>query len=813
MKVAIVAPSPVPFGMGGAENFWQGLLCGLNATAGVQADLIKLPSDERNLKALMRSYAAFARLDVSHFTQIISSKYPAWMVQHPQHTVYVQHTLRGLYDTYPATLPRYPRRQQLDCLAISDVLRDVLTGALPSDALLTHDLAELAEHVAERVGRLPNGHPLLQFPGPFARALVHTLDALAMHPSRIRHYFAISHTVAARAEYFPSGVDVRVMHHPEHLPVPPAADQAYWFCASRLDAPKRIDWVITAYLASGSRRPLHIAGAGPDERRLRELANGHERIVFRGRLPDADLSACYANAYAVVFVPRDEDYGLITLEAMRAGKAVITCADGGGTTELVQHERTGLIAPATPEALAQAIAHADAHPAQVARWGRAGASACEGITWPRVVHTVLAPQVPAVKAGQGGSVLVINTYPIYPANSGGRLRLLSLYGALARHRPVTFACLDESLEPHTMSYRRLGPQLAEYRLGPSSAFRHARHALDERLGVSSGDLAAIEHVSLLEDWQVLVSALGHQAEVVICAHPYGYPLWQRTGLKRPLVYEAHNVETDMKAAMYAVAQANKLTNADSAMAARAAVALAERDCLQAADLITACTDEDAARLVALRGQPHPVLVLPNGADVRSTRFTPWLHRQAAAVRIGKTRPLAVFMASDHGPNVESAHWIIEASRAMPMLDIVIMGSVCHRLPNELPATVRALGMLSEAEKKRWLAIADIGLNPMLSGGGSNLKLAEMAVAGCLIVSTAFGARGSGLLAGEHYVAIEASAGPPALAQACERAVALSPAAASAITAAAHEQLRIHADWSLLGQRMHRALSHLQSPLP
>jgi len=40
---------------------------------------------------------------------------------------------------------------------------------------------------------------------------------------------------------------------------------------------------------------------------------------------------------------------------MAEGKPVIVCTDGGGLTELVEHERTGLVVDPTPRAIADAI--------------------------------------------------------------------------------------------------------------------------------------------------------------------------------------------------------------------------------------------------------------------------------------------------------------------------------------------------------------------------------------------------------------------------------------------------------------------------
>ena len=55
MHIAIVAPSPVPFAIGGAEQLWGGLLDHLNQDTPHQAELIKLPSPERTFAEVVTS--------------------------------------------------------------------------------------------------------------------------------------------------------------------------------------------------------------------------------------------------------------------------------------------------------------------------------------------------------------------------------------------------------------------------------------------------------------------------------------------------------------------------------------------------------------------------------------------------------------------------------------------------------------------------------------------------------------------------------------------------------------------------------------
>ena len=61
------------------------------------------------------------------------------------------------------------------------------------------------------------------------------------------------------------------------------------------------------------------------------------RIQFLGFVRDRDVATHYQHALAVPFLPYDEDYGLITVEAMSAGKPVMTTTDAGGVNEFVRH--------------------------------------------------------------------------------------------------------------------------------------------------------------------------------------------------------------------------------------------------------------------------------------------------------------------------------------------------------------------------------------------------------------------------------------------------------------------------------------------
>lgn len=79
------------------------------------------------------------------------------------------------------------------------------------------------------------------------------------------------------------------------------------------------------------------------------------RIAFEGRVDESVLRQAYADCDVFVAPSRFESFGLVFLEAMRAGKPVIGC-DAGGMPEVVSHQVNGLlIPPGDASALTQAL--------------------------------------------------------------------------------------------------------------------------------------------------------------------------------------------------------------------------------------------------------------------------------------------------------------------------------------------------------------------------------------------------------------------------------------------------------------------------
>ena len=122
---------------------------------------------------------------------------------------------------------------------------------------------------------------------------------------------------------------------------------------------KGVDFLIKAI--RGVEAELVVIGRGPLEPQLRQLASREgvaDRVHFLGGLSRTELKLQFhaCDLFVLPSVARSEAFGLVLLEAMAAGKPLITTELGTGTSWVNDHSRTGLVVPpGNVDALGQAI--------------------------------------------------------------------------------------------------------------------------------------------------------------------------------------------------------------------------------------------------------------------------------------------------------------------------------------------------------------------------------------------------------------------------------------------------------------------------
>ena len=721
MTIALVTPSPVPFVVGGAEKLFMGMLSAFNKYTGHKFDLIKIPCHDQEFFSLMKCYKNFLNLDLNHFDMVITTKYPAWMIKHPNHHIYMQHPCRGVYDLYEG------KTEFLEITKKAPLLKTI------ENILLSNDYTyENAEILINETLKFEHLNSLFVFPNALTRAVIHFLDRVAI--LNAANLNAISKTVASRDGYFPE-FPVKIIYHPTSLENLETKDYSYIFTASRLEDLKRIDLLIKAYKKVKTDIPFLIAGSGGAEEKLKNLAKDDKRIKFLGFITDEELKDYYANALFVPFVPYNEDYGLITIEAMNCAKAVLTANDSGGVNEFVTHNCNGKVVSPDENEIASAMQELVNDKAKILEMGKNAKKTISGITWQNLINRLLNASAddnfyfPYYKDHK---IVVLSTFPIYPNVSGGQNRIYYLHKYISQllKKPVHIVSLTSS--DKTINTKKIADYLYETQIPKTKLFEQ-RENISE---IPVTDIMFDELIDLVPMYKNMLFALN--PEIVFVEHPYTVNLAKQ--LKAKIIHSSHNVEYLLKKAMI---NDEKLLKK---------VYELEKTALEVSDVIYAVSQEDAENLKKIYSINKNIDIIPNGVDLNSIPFTTPDEKNKLKKSLNIDSKIALFMGSYHKPNIEAVEEIIKFAKKTPDINYIIIGSVKDAFKHVNLPNVAFTGIISDSEKNKFLKIADIALNPMLSGSGSNLKIIEYLAAGIPTVSTALGSRGFEDI--EKYVCIK-----------------------------------------------------------
>lgn len=349
MRVGI-ATVQVPFVRGGAELLAENLVTHIRA-AGHEAEIISIPFKWYPARRITETMAICRMLDLeessgTRIDRLIGLKFPAYYIPHSNKVLWMLHQHRGAYDLW-------------------DTPYSDLRGA-------------------------PDGQHV--------RAVIHGTDTRLIPEAQA--CYTISRTVSDRLQAF-CGLPSTPIYHP-----PPSASAfealrlewgEFFLMPSRINPTKRQSLVLQAM--ERTRHPVRVAfvGVADDAATNATLRAQAEEPVLRGRVTwlggvsEAEKLRLYAECRAVIFPPVDEDYGYVTLEAMLASKAVVTCHDSGGPLQFVTDGVNGLVCDPTAESMARALDQLWTNQATAREYGRAGRAryAEMGISWDTVLSCLL----------------------------------------------------------------------------------------------------------------------------------------------------------------------------------------------------------------------------------------------------------------------------------------------------------------------------------------------------------------------------------------------------------------------------------------
>ncbi len=289
-------------------------------------------------------------------------------------------------------------------------------------------------------------------------------------------------------------------------------------------------------------------------------------------------------------------------------------------------------------------------------------------------------------AGVTPKLVVATSFAVHPPAGGGQARVAGLYGALARLGvEVEIVSLVGRTERSGWLDSRPGSASCACRGRPSTRPRTGE--LNQRVGVPVSDLGLALHHELTPAYAATLAGAAADADAVVASHPFAFPVLAALGGK-PMIYEAHNVEADLKAAMYA--------GTPDGPGYAEQVRELEAACCAAADNVLVCAGArrpSADRVVRARGGAR------GGGAQRRRPGVNRLHTGGAPARARvansgmQEQPTAVFVGSWHEPNLVAIRDLLRVADELAdaRVRVLICGSGGPRVRRQVdPAQLRPL---------------------------------------------------------------------------------------------------------------------------
>ena len=345
MKILIVN-NMAPFIWGGAEELAIHLEKNL-IIAGHDAEILRIPFQWEPAHGIPSQMLMVRAFELWNVDRVIALKFPAYLIRHPNKTLWLLHQYRQAYDLFDAGQTNLPAG------ATGDELRTIIRNA----------------------------------------------DNEAFNESR--RIFTNSDVTRQRLAKY-NGFNAEVLFPPLNDPelfiggVP----QGYVFAGGRVNSMKRQHLLVEAMTHTAPHVRLIVAGppeTPEDALRLQRLVEQHglqDRVKLDLRfLARAELARYVNEANACAYLPFDEDsLGYVAMEAATASKPVISSFDSGGVLGLVRHMETGWVADPTPESLATALNQACLDNDSILKMGRAARKLWTDmeVSWPATIERLLA---------------------------------------------------------------------------------------------------------------------------------------------------------------------------------------------------------------------------------------------------------------------------------------------------------------------------------------------------------------------------------------------------------------------------------------
>lgn len=251
----------------------------------------------------------------------------------------------------------------------------------------------IAEELQFERGRIRVLFTLLaRLEGRNARSADRVITTSAYGRDRIARHYRVP---PERIGIVPEGIDVAAWTAALESMPPRRDPRPTILCVARQYPRKRVVDLIEAFARLRHRLPdaqLRIVGDGPEHARLRERARSlgvAQAVTFLGGISDEAVKREYAHCDVFCLPSAQEGFGIVFLEAMVAGKPVVSTT-AAAIPEVVRHGETGVLVPVGDvRAIAGALLLLLTDAERRAAYGAAARARVSEYDWLRVAEVFL----------------------------------------------------------------------------------------------------------------------------------------------------------------------------------------------------------------------------------------------------------------------------------------------------------------------------------------------------------------------------------------------------------------------------------------
>lgn len=231
-----------------------------------------------------------------------------------------------------------------------------------------------------------------------------------------------------------------------------------------------------------------------------------------------------------------------------------------------------------------------------------------------------------------------------------------------------------------------------------------------------------------------------ECDVIKVEHPWQFKhLYETKPRNKPIILDSHNVEIELITQTYHGFFSKKIARI---------VNKKEYFAVTHADAIFVTSREDKEKIHKIYNIPKSkIYEIPNGTDISKFDF----RRESRTEKKVKKEKIILFVGANHPPNIEAVKEIIKMREKIWEKNILflVVGRCGEKFRYTHYKNINFTGYVKDV--KKYFRLADIAINPMLSGSGTNIKMLEYFASGIPTITTPMGARGIEIVNGKHAI--------------------------------------------------------------